>query len=143
MLIVPLPLALIVKFSFVPEDIAEMAMPLPATAACMFRPVVDPTPAETFKAGFVVPPLVPTERALTEFDPIATGPMTVNAPIEDCPEMQRVLVPSVHPLSANDVAVATPNTGVISAGELLNTAKPVPVSSDNTPANCAEVVAAN
>ena len=44
--------------------------------------------------------------------------------------------------------VATPDAGVPKAGvtrvgEVAKTAAPVPVSSDSTPANCAEVVAAN
>ena len=41
------------------------------------------------------------------------------------------------------VAEATPRTGVTKVGVLLKTATPVPVSSDKTPANWAEVVAAN
>jgi len=41
-----------------------------------------------------------------------------------------------------DVAVATPNTGVTSVGVLANTREPVPVSSEITPANSAEVVEA-
>ena len=36
-----------------------------------------------------------------------------------------------------------PNAGLISAGELLKTASPVPVGLLNTPNNCAEVVEAN
>jgi hypothetical protein len=39
--------------------------------------------------------------------------------------------------------VGTPSTGVTKVGEVLNTATPVPDSSLKTPANCAEVVAAN
>ena len=42
-----------------------------------------------------------------------------------------------------DVADATPKVGVVSEGELLNTRRPVPVSSEITPANSAEVVAPN
>jgi hypothetical protein len=41
-----------------------------------------------------------------------------------------------------DVAVATPRTGVTSVGVLANTKEPVPVSSEITPANSADVVAA-
>lgn len=41
------------------------------------------------------------------------------------------------------VAVATPSTGVTSVGVLANTAEPVPVSLESTPASCAEVVEAN
>ena len=36
-----------------------------------------------------------------------------------------------------------PSTGVTSVGDVLKTARPVPVSSVRTPASCAEVVAAN
>jgi len=36
-----------------------------------------------------------------------------------------------------------PNTGDMKVGVLLKTTRPVPVSSEITPANCAEVVAAN
>ena len=42
-----------------------------------------------------------------------------------------------------DVAVATPSAGVTSVGVFANTSAPVPVSSEITPANCADVVAAN
>jgi len=41
------------------------------------------------------------------------------------------------------VAVATPSVGVVNEGDVANTRAPVPVSSDITPASCAEVVAAN
>ena len=41
------------------------------------------------------------------------------------------------------VAVAAPNTGVTSVGEVPNTKAPVPVSSEMTPASSAEVVAAS
>jgi hypothetical protein len=41
------------------------------------------------------------------------------------------------------VAVATPSAGVTNVGVLANTNAPVPVSSEITPASCAEVVAAN
>ena len=42
-----------------------------------------------------------------------------------------------------DVAVATPNTGVTKVGEVAKTRLPEPVSSEITPNNCADVVAAN
>ena len=42
-----------------------------------------------------------------------------------------------------DVAVATPSDGVVKLGEVANTSAPDPVSSEITPASCAEVVAAN
>jgi hypothetical protein len=42
-----------------------------------------------------------------------------------------------------EVAVATPKEGVVKEGEVANTNNPVPVSSLITPANSAEVVAAN
>ena len=42
-----------------------------------------------------------------------------------------------------DVAVATPNTGVTSVGEVAKTSRPEPVSSEITPASSADVVAAN
>ena len=41
------------------------------------------------------------------------------------------------------VAAATPKTGVTKVGEVANTKAPEPVSSLITPANCADVVAAN
>ena len=40
-------------------------------------------------------------------------------------------------------AEGVPKFGVVKTGFVANTANPVPVSSDNTPANSAEVVAAN
>ena len=43
----------------------------------------------------------------------------------------------------NDVPVAAPIFGVVIVGELANTNAPEPVSSEITPASCAEVVAAN
>ena len=42
-----------------------------------------------------------------------------------------------------EVPVATPIFGVVSVGLVANTRAPEPVSSEITPANCAEVVAAN
>jgi hypothetical protein len=42
-----------------------------------------------------------------------------------------------------DVAAATPNTGVTKVGDVANTNDPLPVSSLITPANWADVVAAN
>ena len=42
-----------------------------------------------------------------------------------------------------EVAVATPIVGVVSVGDVPNTAEPDPVSSLITPASCADVVAAN
>jgi hypothetical protein len=45
--------------------------------------------------------------------------------------------------SVYDAIVATPEiTGALSAGAVPNTAAPLPVSSDSTPANCADVVLA-
>jgi phosphoglycerate dehydrogenase-like enzyme len=38
------------------------------------------------------------------------------------------------------VAVATPMVGVVNVGDVANTARPVPVSSDNAPAKPAELV---
>jgi len=52
-----------------------------------------------------------------------------------------LLVGIVEPLI--EVAVATPSTGVTRVGEVANTREPLPVSSEMTPANSAEVVAAN
>ena len=42
-----------------------------------------------------------------------------------------------------DVAVATPSAGVTNVGVFANTSAPEPVSSEITPASCADVVAAN
>ena len=41
------------------------------------------------------------------------------------------------------VALATPRLGVVKLGDVANTKEPEPVSSEITPANCAEVVDAN
>ena len=54
-----------------------------------------------------------------------------------------VAVPEVDPAKATDVADATPNVGVTKVGEVANTNAPVPDSFEITPANSAEVVAAN
>ena len=43
----------------------------------------------------------------------------------------------------NEVPVATPIDGVVSVGLVANTRAPEPVSSEITPASCADVVAAN
>ena len=50
-------------------------------------------------------------------------------------------VGKVHAERSPDATV--PSAGVTSVGDVANTNAPVPVSSDITPANCAEVVAAN
>src|SRR4051794_36057078 len=54
----------------------------------------------------------------------------------------RVEVVPVPPIIIGTVALVV-TVGVINVGELLKTARPVPVSSDKTPASWAEVVAAN
>ena len=41
------------------------------------------------------------------------------------------------------VAVAVPMFGVVNEGEIEKTSEPVPVSSDNTPSSCADVVGPN
>ena len=46
------------------------------------------------------------------------------------------------PVSVSDVPVAAPITGVTSVGVFANTSDPVPVSSEMTPANSEDVVAA-
>ncbi len=47
------------------------------------------------------------------------------------------------PVSATLVPVAAPSTGVTSVGVFAKTSAPLPVSSEITPSNCSEVVAAN
>ena len=47
------------------------------------------------------------------------------------------------PADALPTAVVPTMLGVLMVGDVPNTAKPVPVSSDSTPSNCADVVAAN
>ncbi len=96
------------------------------------------------------------------FDVVATVPVVGNvnvvAPVvvnvvENAPAVVKVLpsardrvaiVPgSVMIRSLILVAVAVPNIGVTNVGDVANTASPDPVSSEITPANCAEVVAPN
>jgi hypothetical protein len=48
-----------------------------------------------------------------------------------------------EPVVVRLVPVAAPIDGVVSVGDVANTRAPDPVSSEITPANCAEVVAAN
>ena len=52
-------------------------------------------------------------------------------------------LPERFPEAVTEVAVAAPRTGVMKVGVFANTNEPEPVSSDTTPAICAEVVAAN
>src|SRR5271157_2172034 len=82
-----------------------------------------------------------TEESPEEVRVIVCGNETVfafvivNVPVEEV---------IVSPLI--EVAVAAPKAGAIKVGPLLKTANPpppLPVSSESTPANCAEVVAAN
>lgn len=49
----------------------------------------------------------------------------------------------VLPLIGALLIVPPEIVGVLIVGDVPNTAEPLPVSSDSTPANCADVVAAN
>ena len=82
----------------------------------VFRLVAGPV---TAKNPFAVPPFAPGRIPVT---PVVNG-----SPV------QFVSVPDV----------GVPNTGVVSVGDVANTNSPLPVSSLITPANCADVVAAN
>jgi len=95
---VPLPLALIVRFSFVPLDITLTAKPLPAAAALTLKPVAaEGVEASTLKDG-LVEPLGPAVSSL-----------------------------ALVPVSTNDVPVAAPRTGVVRVGEVARTMLPEPV----------------
>jgi hypothetical protein len=64
---------------------------------------------------------------------VATPVAKPDTPVEIGRPVQLVRVPED----------GVPNAGVTSDGEVANTNAPLPVSSDITPANCNEVVAAN
>jgi hypothetical protein len=64
---------------------------------------------------------------------VATFAAKPDTPVEIGRPVQLVRVPEP----------GVPNTGVMKVGVLLKTKRPVPLSSEMTPANCAEVVAAN
>ncbi len=64
---------------------------------------------------------------------LTVEPRTVAPLIFAVPVAQRAFEPSVQPLSASDVPVATPRIGVTSVGVVAKTADPVPVSSVSAP----------
>lgn len=90
-----------------------------------FVPNVPPVPT------FIVEPSVPVNVNVFEAVRVLPAP-NVSVP-----------VPVVMVLPLMLVAVAAPRLGVTNVGLVLNTARPVPVSSDNTPANWADVVEPN
>ena len=70
MVIVPEPLAFSVRFSFVPDEIADRATPPPAAADLMLKPVAaEVVEASTLNDGFVVP-AGPTARAFADVEVI-------------------------------------------------------------------------
>jgi len=85
------------------------------------------------KVGLVDNTTLPVPVLLvTPVPPLETGKVPVTPVVSGNP---------VHEVNSPESGV--PNAGVTKVGLVANTAEPLPVSSDNTPANCADVVAAN
>jgi hypothetical protein len=106
--IVPVPLALIVRFSLLPLEIVEIAAPPPAAADFMLTPVAeDAVEASTLNAG-LVEPFAPAVRAVADVDVIVSPPVVIAPLIAAVPVAASALVPIVAPLSAKDVPDAAP-----------------------------------
>src|SRR5947208_17163232 len=83
-------------------------------------------------------------------DPVSSVRAAARFALEGVPSHVATLVPRPVRLARgnpvqllNSPLAGVPSTGAMKMGALLKTASPVPVSSLNTPASCALVVAAN
>jgi len=141
------------------SELPEPAVVLPNTLA-----VATLETTSTVPAGMLVK-LVPSNTGEAPFTTLwskaftsamLVSSLSINAPAEvtlavsvtSAPASTPVVAPTVSPAAVPVMFVPTkslgvPRSGVISAGESLNTSNPEPVSFEITPASCAEVVAAN
>ncbi len=126
--------------------VPKTASPVPVSSVIFPRSCAEVVAAK-------VPKLLEVVASIPVVGNVSVVAPVVVSVVENAPAVARVLpsardkvatVPgSVITRSLIRDAVAVPSTGVTNVGDVANTACPDPVSSEITPANCAEVVAPN
>jgi len=127
-----------------PADVSTVLAAFPTRTLFAARDVADATP----NTGVVRVGDVANTNA-----PLPVSSVTADAKLADEGVPKKVATPVANPDTPVEIGRpvqlvrvpedGVPNAGVTRVGEVANTNAPLPVSSDITPANCNEVVAAN
>ena len=128
----------------VPEEVIPVAAAMAPEELTWKR---SPLPTVKRAAGEESPiPMLPLFKILmSSVAPLLPVWKIISEPMVPEPEVERRVKVEVVPVPpiTKGVVMEVVKVGVINVGLLLNTASPVPVSSEMTPASWAEVVAAN